>query len=69
MRAPRHPTPYPDRHLDCQEALEDGILALLDQAEAAGWTRAEAIAAITDVADNTMLGDLEREKMERRLKE
>ena len=48
--------------------MEDGFLALVDQAVAAGWNRAEVIAAIINLANNTALGDAARDDMERRLR-
>ena len=57
MKPPRHPTPYPDRLLDCEEAMEADLLALLDRAEAAGWSRAEAVVALISLCENTQLGD------------
>jgi hypothetical protein len=32
----RHP--YPDRHIDCPEAMESDIKGLIACAQAAGWT-------------------------------
>lgn len=68
MRGPRQPDQYPDRFLDCQEALEDGFLALLDQAEGVGWSRAETIAAITELADNTALADADIARIDAAIK-
>ena len=57
MKGPRYPAEYGDRFIDCEADLEAEILAVLDRAEAIGWGRPEAIAAITSLADNIALGD------------
>lgn len=33
---PKRPTTHPDRHLDCEEAIEDMFRAVLAAAESAG---------------------------------
>jgi hypothetical protein len=55
---PKLDRPYPDRSDDCQLALEVKLQELIDQAMAAGWESAEAIAAITNLAINLMVADL-----------
>lgn len=57
MRGPRHLGPYPDRHLDCQEATEPGFMALIDAVEAAGWVREEIIEALAELARNFALAE------------
>lgn len=57
MKPPRLPGPYPDRRLECQEALEAGVIAILDEGANAGWSREELAAAIIDLADHIMLAD------------
>ena len=52
IRLPRQITPYPDRDLDCQQALEDTFRTILSLAERSGWTRTEAAAAIQELAFN-----------------
>lgn len=52
IRLPRQITPYPDRDLDCQQALEDTFRTVLGLAERSGWTRLEAAAAIQELAFN-----------------
>jgi hypothetical protein len=47
---PRYSTPYPDRDLDCQLALEDAFNTLLDLAEKAGWSKTEAAEAFRELA-------------------
>ncbi|THF58711.1 hypothetical protein [Ollibium composti] len=43
---PRHEGRYPDRNIDCQEALDLAVRDLVDRAENAGWTASEAYRAI-----------------------
>lgn len=51
---PRSPD-HPDRFLDAQEAVEDAVSRIVEDAVAAGWGEAEAIAAVVTVAENKML--------------
>ncbi|WP_050988359.1 hypothetical protein [Sinorhizobium sp. CCBAU 05631] len=53
-RPKRQPT-HPDRHLDCEEAIEDLFQAVAAAAEAAGWTRHETAAALISLAENHAL--------------
>jgi hypothetical protein len=57
MKSPSLSGPYPDRHIDCQEAIEESMIAVLDEGASAGWSRQELAAAIIDLADNIMLAD------------
>ena len=57
LAGPRKLGPYPDRNLDCQESLEAGFLALVDQAEAAGWVRIEIYDALIELIENHAIGD------------
>lgn len=50
IRLPRQITPYPDRDLDCQAALEETFQRVLTLAEASGWTRTEATEAMRELA-------------------
>jgi hypothetical protein len=55
MQKPTCSKPYGDRHLDCQFAMEDHFVELMEAAAAAGWTASDAAAAVIDLADNYML--------------
>ncbi|QFQ86705.1 hypothetical protein F8A10_04240 [Paracoccus kondratievae] len=55
MLGPRYLGPYPDRVLDCQEAVEPAFMALLNSAEGAGWVREEVIAALAELAINHVM--------------
>lgn len=66
MKPPRKPHAYPDRHLECQEALESRVIAMIDDAKAAGWSIEDITAALVSLADNAMLshaanGDTDRQ--------
>lgn len=50
IRLPRQITPYPDRELDCQAALEDTYKHILSPAERSGWSRTEAIEALRELS-------------------
>jgi hypothetical protein len=42
--------PYPDREIDCQQAIERAFQDLMANATAAGWDPAEAAEAIEQLA-------------------
>ncbi|SMO99933.1 hypothetical protein [Paracoccus laeviglucosivorans] len=69
MGGPKHSDEYDDRFLDCEADLEADILAVLDSAAAAGWKRAEALAAITSLIDNVALGDQAKTETQRKIDE
>jgi hypothetical protein len=46
---PRHEGRYPDRELDCDEAMDLAITNALDSAGRPGWTIPEALDAIARV--------------------
>ena len=52
---PQYPRAHPDRFNECQRVIEDRMLELLGDAQVAGWTREEVLAAMIEVADNTSL--------------
>jgi len=51
IKAPKHDGDYDYRFLDCQEAIENRIQQVMEEAIRAGWTREEAAAALVEVAD------------------
>lgn len=65
MKAIPSPPPgiAPDRFLQCQEALADGVSELALAGMAAGWRAEEVAAALVELADNAMLAtrDFERD--------
>ncbi len=50
MNGPRKPGDYPDRDIDCQEAVAQGIADLIEQATLSGSSEQDAAAAIADTA-------------------
>lgn len=65
VKEPLWPDEYPDRFLDCQEALMPGFLVLVESAVASGWTENEAIAAVIELADGRWLANGENIDLER----
>ncbi|QQC25774.1 hypothetical protein I6H96_02615 [Brucella anthropi] len=47
---------YPDRNIDCQEAVASGIIDLIETAENAGWGAVEAARAINEVSRGLFVG-------------
>jgi len=56
--APPHFEQHPDRFLQCQEALESSVLAVVEAMTDAGWGPEEVAAALVELADNNMLSVL-----------
>jgi hypothetical protein len=65
VKEPLRSDEYPDRFLDCQEALMPGFLVLLESAVASGWTENEAIAALIELADGRWLSNDENIDLQR----
>jgi hypothetical protein len=57
MNRPRLLGHYPDRNLECQEALESRVIAIIDEGKAAGWSISDITTALIALADNQMLAD------------
>jgi hypothetical protein len=57
MLKPMLSASYPNRHLDCELALETTIQQAIKQAVAAGWDRQEALLAIGHLAVNMFMAD------------
>jgi len=51
---PKRSSAYPDREIDCQEAMEPGFQAIVDCILEAGWTRNEVMRSLRRLiaADN-----------------
>lgn len=64
VKEPLRSDEYPDRFLDCQEALVPGFLVLLESAVASGWTENEAIAALIELADSRWLSNGENNELQ-----
>jgi len=64
LKPPRFPVRYPNRHIDCQEILEDRVTTIVDDARAAGWSVEEIAIALLELADNMVLGHTANASME-----
>ncbi|MFD9897740.1 hypothetical protein [Mesorhizobium sp. NPDC059025] len=61
---PKRQDPYPDRQIDCQEALTPGFDVLFEELVAVGWTREElraAFVALLSAKDLTQEANAELE--------
>lgn len=59
---PLHPPFHPERLRECQDAVAGALTKLMDDAEAAGWTIAEITIAISALADEVMLNEVDLEQ-------
>ena len=50
IKPPRNVTEWPDRALDCQEALHQAFLDVVERAVEIGWTAEESIKALEALA-------------------
>jgi hypothetical protein len=50
FKPPKRKSPYPDRDIDCQEAIEAGFQHLVQNVAAVGWGPAEIAEAIEQLA-------------------
>lgn len=50
MRGPKHLGPYAERARDCEKALEDALIEIVDAAANVGWDRAEIWSALATMA-------------------
>ncbi len=53
---PKREGRYPDRNIDCQEAIADAVVDIIEQAEKAGWTALEAARAVSEVSRGLAVG-------------
>ena len=59
---PTLPPFHPQRLRECQDALAGAVTAVMDNAEAAGWTIAEITIALAALADEIMLHEVDIEE-------
>ena len=64
---PRRTCDYPDREVDCQEAMEPGFQAIIDWMIEVGWTRDEAKRALRRLIAADNMTQKENSKMETEL--
>ncbi|CAM5578190.1 hypothetical protein MAUB1S_09732 [Mycolicibacterium aubagnense] len=50
IKPPKHDGPYPDRDIDCQQAIERAFQELMENIVAAGWGPQEISEAIGQLA-------------------
>lgn len=55
ITAPTHPADHPDYQLDCEQAIDMAVGALVDEAIFAGWKPETVYAALVSVANNQRL--------------
>jgi len=55
MLKPTHPGNYPDRDIDCQEAVANEIAGLIASGKNAGWDEVETAKAIAIVSQGLVL--------------
>jgi len=67
MNPPRQLMPYEDRLTDCEDAIEDRFLELVDEACESGWNAAEIALALTNLADNLILKLMASEETVRKM--
>lgn len=58
---PTLPPFHPDRLRECQDALVGALTKLMDDAEASGWSITEITLAISVLADEVMLHEVDVE--------
>ncbi|RUW33794.1 hypothetical protein [Mesorhizobium sp. M1E.F.Ca.ET.041.01.1.1] len=67
ISAPRHEGDYPDREIDCQEAMEPGFLAIVDCMRGAGWQRGEVMRSLRRLIAADNMAQRESAKVEAEL--
>jgi hypothetical protein len=69
MHGPKPGTQMSDRILECQEDIERAFLAVVAEARVAGWTHLEACLALTELADNRVLGHTANEETNKQIRD
>ncbi|RUV30043.1 MAG: hypothetical protein E5X40_10950 [Mesorhizobium sp.] len=67
IREPRRAGGYPDREIDCQEAMEPGFQAIVDCMLEAGWTRGEIMRSLRRLIAADNMTQKENAKVEAQL--
>ncbi|TIR24048.1 MAG: hypothetical protein E5X34_13420 [Mesorhizobium sp.] len=67
IETPRRPGAYPDREIDCQQAMEPGFQAVVDCMVESGWTREEAKRALRRLIAADNMAQKENAKVEAEL--
>ncbi|WP_312367046.1 hypothetical protein [Ensifer sp.] len=61
---PKRPQNYPDRQLDCEEAMEAAFQAVVERAAAAGWSSQETALGLIGLVQAHIHSMRENEKTE-----
>ncbi|MER8374471.1 hypothetical protein [Mesorhizobium sp. M0488] len=64
---PKSQNEYPDRKIDCQEAMEPGFQAIVDCMLEAGWTRGEIMRSLRLLIAADNMTQMENAKVEAQL--
>jgi hypothetical protein len=67
IRPPRRQREYPDREIDCQEAMEPGFQAFVDCMLEAGWVRGEIMRSLRRLVAADNMTQKENAKVEAQL--
>jgi len=67
INAPRRQDDYPDRQIDCQEAMEPGFQAIVDCMLEAGWNRSEIMRSLRRLIAADNMAQKENAKVEAEL--
>lgn len=67
IEPPKNQSEYPDRHIDCQEAMEPGFQAIVECMVEAGWNRGEVMKALRRLIGADNMAQEETAKLETEL--
>ena len=67
ISAPRNDRDYPDREIDCQEAMEPGFQAIVDCMREVGWQRGEVMRSLRRLIAADNMAQKENAKVEAEL--
>ncbi|PAQ09805.1 MULTISPECIES: hypothetical protein [Mesorhizobium] len=67
INSPRRQDDYPDREIDCQEAMEPGFQAIVDCMLEAGWARGEIMRSLKRLVAADNVAQKENAKLEAEL--
>ncbi|TJV19714.1 hypothetical protein [Mesorhizobium sp.] len=67
INRPRQQHDYPDREIDCQEAMEPGFQAIVDCMLEASWTRGEIMQSLKRLIAADNMTQKENAKLEAQL--
>lgn len=62
IKRPALPPFHSERMGECEDAIADVIATLMDEAEISGWTIAEICMALTNLADEAILNEVDIEQ-------